>query len=355
MNAVEAAEQLIRLGRQVQRQEGRLLLPVAPLLLAPVPDRLLADPLAALEDLLAAASGAPPPLAATPRQRGPQRRGPQDASPFAPASQPAAPRQGDAGAERDVPAWRPVPAAPAEPVPGRAPSPGQERAASPGALAGREGTSPAAPVRLAQRQSTLLNILRANVGEAEAPAAGGQAGDRLPPHLLCLGAAQAEAQEAGAQEAGHTPLPPAGGDLPAAGAAAGAPAWGAAPADLPAWATPGAMEIAMLTGWGGGALSPAEAAGSSALPRPAWPLPQEAGAAGAAVGRQVETAAGGGRTVGLPAPAASGAGPEEVWAGAAGAFLDRPLSAAQIEQVLAALDERLELQLLRIYGASAGA
>lgn len=355
MNAVEAAEQLIRLGRQVQRQEGRLLLPVAPLLLAPVPDRLLADPLAALEDLLAAASGAPPPLAATPRQRGPQRRGPQDASPFARASQPAAPRQGEAGAERDVSPWRPVPAALAEPVPGPVPGPGQERAASPGALAGPEAASPPAPVRLAQRQSTLLHILRANVGEAEAPAAGEQAGDRLPPRPLRLGAAQAEAQQAGAQQAGTAPLPPAGGYLPAASTAAGAAAWGAAPADLPAGAAPGAMEIAMLTGWGGGALPPAEAAGSSALPRPAWPLSQEAGAAGAAVGWQVEAAAGAGRTVGLPAPAASEAGPEEVWAGTAGAFLDRPLSAAQIEQVLAALDERLELLLLRTYGASAGA
>jgi hypothetical protein len=43
---------------------------------------------------------------------------------------------------------------------------------------------------------------------------------------------------------------------------------------------------------------------------------------------------------------------DDVWA-AAPVVATRPLSAAQIDQVLAALDERLELLLLRTYGTSA--
>lgn len=43
-----------------------------------------------------------------------------------------------------------------------------------------------------------------------------------------------------------------------------------------------------------------------------------------------------------------------VWAAAHDGQEDRPLTMAQIEQVLAALDERLELGLLRMYGAAGG-
>ena len=43
-----------------------------------------------------------------------------------------------------------------------------------------------------------------------------------------------------------------------------------------------------------------------------------------------------------------------VWAAANASQGERPLSMAQIDQVLAALDERLELMLLRMYGASGG-
>jgi hypothetical protein len=46
--------------------------------------------------------------------------------------------------------------------------------------------------------------------------------------------------------------------------------------------------------------------------------------------------------------------PDGVWAAANDTQGERPLSLAQIEQVLAALDERLELMLLRMYGAAGG-
>ena len=46
--------------------------------------------------------------------------------------------------------------------------------------------------------------------------------------------------------------------------------------------------------------------------------------------------------------------PDGVWAAANDTQGERPLSMAQIEQVLAALDERLELMLLRMYGAAGG-
>ncbi len=43
-----------------------------------------------------------------------------------------------------------------------------------------------------------------------------------------------------------------------------------------------------------------------------------------------------------------------VWATADERQEERPLSMAQIEQVLSALDERLELMLLRMYGSAGG-
>jgi hypothetical protein len=155
MNAVEAAEQLIALGKRVQAAERHWQQPVAALQTTGPWEQLLADPLAALATLLAAAGG----HVRTPaRQSG--------------ASQPPTRlRQSNGPTGPLPPAFVAVPAQ-AEGQPGSA-----QTAPVPASSAPLPTRAPAQATRLARSQSSLLGILSANVEGSESASATSRGAD----------------------------------------------------------------------------------------------------------------------------------------------------------------------------------
>jgi hypothetical protein len=247
---------------------------------------------------------------------------------------------------------------------------------------------PAGGLRLARNQSSLVNILSANLAEQQQGALAG-------PHAHAPAAQEQAAQEqAERYDAGGAPVenrtprrgddvasalgageplgpaqaPPAASPPPPSAPAAAAGesrVWIAAPADRPG----GRAQAAASGAPRGTALDAARRAEGASAP----PGGEDFTAAAAAQqpGRVplLPYAPGDAPTppTGLALPAgaatnspdlpaagrAAAALEESAWPAAPDIAAERPLSSAQIEQVLAALDERLELLLLRTYGASA--
>lgn len=357
MNAVEAAEQLIALGQRVQAAERRWQRPVAALQLGGLGEQAPVDPLAALETLLDVAVGQPSTSAPRPAPRRHERDGqihpPLPTSPpplppaFAGALEPAENRQ---TREQN---------APAEPSPLHSLT-----------------HSPAQATRLVRRQSSLLGILSANVAEREPDNMTGNAA--APAHGAAHadpGAPAAAASDWRPKEQTLVGAPPAaegsfGRGAAPSPAASGAPRAGEAGRDAPAnppgagaqAAAPGefaprqAAAAAAATASGPGARSGGAdfTAADAAQPLDYLFLPPVVG--------EVQTTAPGlalpngtaANLPGLPASAQDMAGPgEAVWPLAPDSAAERPLTSRQIDQVLDALDARLELLLLRTYGTSA--
>ena len=374
MNAVEAVEQLGAMGRKLQAREVGLQQPSLRLQMAlrQVADweTVLGDPMAALSQLLGAAGGGQVPA-----------REVESASP--PASPlPPAPFRWE---EDRLPRGSGMPAAPSEP--------GSEQGSGMGPRSGAPSG-----VRLARRQTSLLGILNANLEDRVYAKAGEQGATALMGGAAPIGDVRPEERQAGQNESLSVPAGPLvrWSAVPAPAAAEdevrqpGGEAARAAPSVLSLTSTALLGSAASrarqdLAGAGGGLTGDA---GAEMNVLGYEPLPQHAPESTVhSVGRR-EPAPGKVDDLASGMPAARGEEPVSFRAGldsqartegqagewggwpqnvaVAQAAQDGdwvtaherqgewPLSMAQIEQVLAALDERLELGLLRLYGSAGG-
>ena len=382
MNAVEAVEQLGAMGRKLQAREVGLQQPSLRLhrALRQVADweTVLGDPMAALSELLGAPGGGPVPAKEV------------ESAAAAPVSTlPPAPFRW----EED----RPLTGSgmpPARSEPGSWPNSEQSRGT--GARAGAPSG-----MRLARRQTSLLGILNANLEDRVYAQAGDPGTTALIGGAAPTGGVRLEERGAGQNESPSVPTgplvrwsvapaPAAAGDevkQPGGEAVRAAPS-AAALTSTDLLGSAAARTEQGLAGAAGRGLTDDGDAGAGMTVWGYAPLLQQAPESTVrAVGRR-EPARG---TVddlysGMPPargeePVSSWAGPDSQartegqagewggwpqnadvlqaaqegdWAPAHERQGERPLSMAQIEQVLAALDERLELGLLRLYGAAGG-
>lgn len=374
MNAVEAVEQLGTLGRKLQAREVGLLQPVAPLRQAAEWEKVLGDPVVALSQVLGAAGGGQ----VRAKEAADEPEGSISSLPLAPFRW-----------EEDRP-----------PVGSGVPT------ARSGSSSGQSGAPlPAGGVRLARRQTSLLGILNANLEDRVYAQADDQS------HAAALtGTVRPEDRPAArdpSPAASRDPLARWGavrGDLgepivssPLVGQDEVRQAGGQARlrGGLLQDEAESLDGAASLTGPGavsdrpGGTVGQRLASDGEAGMNVAGyvSLPQHGPESVVRAGGRRESAAGAvdglhsdmpvardGDPVSLPGGLHGQARPERqaadwngwqqsadlapsardsVWA-ADDTPGERPLSMAQIEQVLAALDERLELGLLRMYGAGGG-
>ncbi len=353
ITGTDATARLAALGRRLLAREQRLRRPAAPLQRPLLWVQLFVDPLAVLEARLAA-PGAP--AAAAGQGAEADRAAPGFAWPAAPPPVPAAPppRTADAGpnAEAGPPVSPPAPA--------------------------QSSALPPAGLRLTRDQTALQAILHANLGP-EPPADGRRetgpettAAPALPafPFVADTPAAVsqtgwlAQSAQTGAARRSDTAVQPASvGEEGQTAAGAASPAAqtqvGAAAPPANGQAHPGGGH---MSAWPRQEQTLAQAVHAAALPgEPLHGTPFSR--PGAAARRLEDQGAGASTAVGpaLAPPAApvnwgtATAPPPDVglvWAEDEPAA--SPLSSAQINQVLTALDERLELLLLRMYGTAGG-
>lgn len=388
MNAVEAVEQLGALGRKLQAREVGLQQPSlrlqAALRQGAAWEKVLGDPLTVLSQVLGAAGGG--------QVRVKDGEGAPETSV---SSLPLAPFRWE---ENRPPAGSGIPAA---------------HSASDGGQSG--APPPAGGVRLARRQTSLLGILNANLEDRAYVQVGDLGGVTGLTNEVrsadCPAARDASPAALRGPLAGWSAVPaePSGGALPAPfaghdevrlpGGQATRPSGGLQPEEVEAWDG----DAALLTGQGvvsdwpdGGRRAAEEAvepgltgdatAGANVWGYESQPQHEPERAVRSDGRRESVDGRVDGLHSGMPAARDEDLGSSTVaidkqarierqadewtswqqnahvapaaqdgaWATADDAQGERPLSMAQIEQVLAVLDERLELGLLRMYGAAGG-
>lgn len=373
MNAVEAVEQLGTMGRKLQAREMGLRQPVAALRQAAEWEKVLDDPLAALAQVLGAAGGG--------QVRAKKAAGELEAPG---SSLPLAPFRWDedrppAGSEMQ--GGRSGFASESSPRIASGISGGQRSAAEP-------APGPAGGIRLARRQTSLLGILNANLEDRVYAQAGDQGG------AAPTGEARPAGPQAGWDESPTVPQGPLvrWSAVPLEPRGAAVPAPFAGQDDVRQAARTGGGQEGEADSSDGGVAVERSFAGDAPAGMNVWgyvSLPQHGPeSTGQQSGGRRESAAGmrDDPPSGVPAarneePAsprgglhsqartgqqpvdwngwpqnADGTSPAQdgAWTKTDDIPVERPLSMAQIEQVLAALDERLELGMLRMYGTAGG-